>query len=171
MWSWQRFQKYLALARYLLVYHEDHYVHTYFRPLSSTSASVIFNTNSSSIYGVFGGSGGSRIFPSLAQVILNLECGLNLSEAIERPRVHNQIIPDLTTIELGPEGRKGQWGRLIKDLEKRGHKIGEFDINLGVSESECARFVIFVVGRGTTAPKAVGARRRSNLLLDLRVSD
>jgi hypothetical protein len=103
---------------------------------------------------VFGGSGGSRIFPSLAQVILNLECGLNLSEAIERPRVHNQIIPDLTTIEIGPEGRKGQWGRLIKDLEKRGHKIGEFDINLGVSESEYPRFVIFVVGRGITASRS-----------------
>lgn len=110
------------------------------RPLSSTSASIILNTADSSMYGVLGGSGGSRIFPSLAQVILNLECGLDISAAIERPRVHNQIIPDLTTIEIGPEWRKGEWGRLIKVLEEKGHRIGEFDINLGVSESKWRKF-------------------------------
>lgn len=50
--------------------------------------------------------------------------------------MHNQIVPELTTIEIGPEWRNGEWGELIKGLEARGHVIGEFDINLGVSESE-----------------------------------
>ncbi|WVF70079.1 gamma-glutamyltransferase [Kwoniella sp. CBS 6097] len=115
------------------------------KPLSSTSASIILNrptkkgssfsssssSASSSIYAVLGGSGGSRIFPSVAQVILNLFSGLDISASIERERVHNQIVPDLTTIEVGPEGVDEE---LIKGLEARGHKIGEFDINLGISE-------------------------------------
>jgi gamma-glutamyltranspeptidase/glutathione hydrolase/leukotriene-C4 hydrolase len=85
---------------------------------------------------VLGGSGGSRIFPSLVQVLLNLQCGLNLSEAIERPRVHNQIVPPVTTLEVGPEGVKGEWRELVDGLEARGHKMGLFDINIAISEGE-----------------------------------
>lgn len=85
---------------------------------------------------VLGGSGGSRIFPSLVQVLLNLQCGLDLSEAIERPRVHNQIVPPVTTLEVGPEGVKGEWRELVDRLEARGHKMGLFDINIAISEGE-----------------------------------
>ena len=106
-----------------------------FRPLSSTAASIILNPDDS-IHLVFGGSGGSRIFPSLAQVLLNLQCGLNLSEAIERPRVHNQIVPPLTTLEVGPGGVTGEWDDLVKGLEARGHKMGLFDINIAISEGQ-----------------------------------
>ncbi|WVQ97806.1 gamma-glutamyltransferase [Kwoniella sp. CBS 9459] len=110
------------------------------KPLSSTSASIILDRSApesrdsdkgSSLYAVLGGSGGSRIFPSIAQVILNLFSGLDISASIERPRVHNQIVPDLTTIEVGPEVVDDE---LIRGLEARGHKIGQFDINLGISE-------------------------------------
>ncbi|OCF41169.1 gamma-glutamyltransferase [Kwoniella heveanensis CBS 569] len=121
------------------------------KPLSSTSASIILdraakrdseNENkstssalSSSIYAVLGGSGGSRIFPSVAQVILNLFSGLDISASIERERVHNQIVPDLTTIEVGPEGVDEE---MIEGLEARGHRIGQFDINIGISEGAYA---------------------------------
>ncbi|WWD22066.1 gamma-glutamyltransferase [Kwoniella shandongensis] len=106
------------------------------KPLSSTSATIILTppssrSASSTLYAVLGGSGGSRIFPSVAQVILNLFSGLDISESIERVRVHNQVVPDLTTIEVGPEGVDED---LIKGLEERGQKIGQFDINLGISE-------------------------------------
>lgn len=40
-----------------------------------------------------GGSGGSRIFGSVAQVLLNLDWGFDLSNAIEQPRVHDQLSP------------------------------------------------------------------------------
>lgn len=99
------------------------------RPLSSTAPTIVFTDGK--VSAVLGGSGGSRIFPSVAQVMLNLECGLNISEAIERERVHDQILPNVTTLEVGPNGVDKEW---LKDLKKRGHNIGQFDINLGASE-------------------------------------
>lgn len=102
------------------------------RPLSSTAATIIMNEDHT-LYAVLGGSGGSRIFPAVTQVILNLECGLDISAAIERPRVHNQIAPSETTIEVGPEGSDKE---LVADLEAKGHIVQEFDINLGIAESE-----------------------------------
>jgi gamma-glutamyltranspeptidase/glutathione hydrolase/leukotriene-C4 hydrolase len=89
-----------------------------------------------SLYAVLGGSGGSRIFPSVVQVILNLECGLNISAAIERPRIHNQIFPLETQIEVGPEGSNDA---LVKGLKAKGHNVTEFDINIGIAESEFGR--------------------------------
>ena len=64
-------------------------------------------------------------------MILNLESGLDISAAIERPRVHNQVVPTVTTIEVGPDGEDLV---MNEDLKTRGHAIGVFDINLGVAE-------------------------------------
>ncbi|ORX34374.1 putative gamma-glutamyltranspeptidase 1 precursor [Kockovaella imperatae] len=100
------------------------------KPLSSTAATIILNDDGS-LHAVLGGSGGSRIFPSIVQVILNLECGYDISAAIERPRIHNQIVPQITTIEVGPEGEdKG----LSKSLRAKGHELLLFDVNLGIAE-------------------------------------
>lgn len=121
------------------------------RPLSSTSASIILNptthsspsspssssSSSSSLFAVIGGSGGSRIFPSVAQVLINLFSGLDISESIEAYRVHNQIVPDLTTIEVGPEGVDQG---IVKALKERGHNVGEFDVNIGISEGKLCFF-------------------------------
>lgn len=100
------------------------------RPLSSTSPVVILQNGT--FWGTFGGSGGSRIFGSVAQVLLNLEAGLNLSAAIEKPRYHNQISPNVTTIEVGAKAPKA----VMEGLRARGHEVGEFDINLGAAEGE-----------------------------------
>jgi gamma-glutamyltranspeptidase/glutathione hydrolase/leukotriene-C4 hydrolase len=100
------------------------------RPLSSTAPTVVHAANGA-VRGVFGGSGGSRIFPSVAQVLINLACGDNLSEAIERPRLHDQILPALTTYEVGPAGVDHAW---VQALTHRGHAIGKFDINVGAAE-------------------------------------
>ncbi|WWC67679.1 gamma-glutamyltransferase [Kwoniella pini CBS 10737] len=105
------------------------------RPLSSTSAAILLTPatkqSPSSIYAVIGGSGGSRIFPSILQVLLNLFSGMDISQSIEACRVHNQIVPPLTTIEVGPEGSPEE---IIKDLKERGQEVGEFDVNIGISE-------------------------------------
>lgn len=100
------------------------------RPLSSTAPTIVHERDGS-LRAVLGGSGGSRIFPSVAQVLINLACGDDLSTAIERPRVHNQIVPDLTTLEVGPDHVSQHW---LDGLAARGHTIGQFDINLGSSE-------------------------------------
>ena len=45
------------------------------------------------VYLAIGGSGGSRIFGAVAQVILNLDWGYDVAGAIEQPRVHDQLSP------------------------------------------------------------------------------
>ena len=40
-----------------------------------------------------GGSGGSRIFGSVAQVLLNLDWGYDVANAVEQQRVHDQLLP------------------------------------------------------------------------------
>lgn len=62
------------------------------RPLSSI-APIIVEDKDGSFYLALGGSGGSRIFPAIFQVLFNLELGLNLSAAIEYGRVHDQLYP------------------------------------------------------------------------------
>ncbi|WVN87457.1 gamma-glutamyltransferase [Cryptococcus depauperatus CBS 7841] len=105
------------------------------KPLSSIAPSIILeypsNSSASSLFAVIGGSGGSRIFSSIAQVLVNLLSGMNVSESIEAYRVHNQIVPDITTLEVGPESVDQN---LIDDLKSRGQKIGEIDVNIGISE-------------------------------------
>lgn len=46
-----------------------------------------------SFYLAVGGAGGGRIFGSVLQVILNLDWGMDVSEAIEAGRVHDQLYP------------------------------------------------------------------------------
>lgn len=131
------------------------------RPLSSTSASIILNpaahsstyssSSSSSLYAVIGGSGGSRIFPSVAQVLINLFSGLDISESIEAYRVHNQIVPDLTTIEVGPEGVDQG---IVKALKERGHHVGEFDVNIGISEGKLCVSFFFLLFFGSHVKQA-----------------
>lgn len=61
------------------------------------------------VYLALGGSGGSRIFGAVAQVILNLDWGFDLSNAVEQPRVHHQLLPayvsDLRLLGSHPSSR------------------------------------------------------------------
>jgi gamma-glutamyltranspeptidase/glutathione hydrolase/leukotriene-C4 hydrolase len=94
-----------------------------------------------SLYASLGGSGGSRIFGAVAQTLINLiDCGMDIEKAIDRPRLHNQLLPNFTTIEVGP---KGEDMKLRRGLEKRGHIIKPFDINVSAADGELDR-----VGRG-----------------------
>jgi gamma-glutamyltranspeptidase/glutathione hydrolase/leukotriene-C4 hydrolase len=70
------------------------------RPLSSTAATIVERPDGS-LYTALGGSGGSRIFGAVAQVLLNLEWGMDVSEAIEAPRLHDQLYPAMVTVETG----------------------------------------------------------------------
>lgn len=62
------------------------------RPLSSTSP-LVMDDEAGRTYLALGGSGGSRIFGAVAQVILNLDWGYDVANAIEQPRVHDQLSP------------------------------------------------------------------------------
>ncbi|KIJ49346.1 hypothetical protein M422DRAFT_161129 [Sphaerobolus stellatus SS14] len=92
------------------------------RPLSSTSPTILEHSDGS-VYLVLGGSGGSRIFPSVAQVILGKEAWVDVSKAVEGPRVHNQLYPLPVDVDstIDNEG--------IKALKERGHNVTVSDIN------------------------------------------
>lgn len=92
------------------------------RPLSSTTPTIIENANGS-FYLSIGASGGSRIFPSVFQVLLNLDWGLDLSEAIEFGRLHDQLYPlFLDADNVYPSD-------LLDDLRSRGHNVTVADVN------------------------------------------
>ncbi|KAG2015512.1 lincomycin-condensing protein lmbA [Coprinopsis cinerea AmutBmut pab1-1] len=92
------------------------------RPLSSTAPTIIENEDGS-FYLAIGGSGGSRIFGSLYQAVLNLDWGMDASEAVEFGRLHDQLFPDITDADsVYPED-------ILEDLRRRGHHITVVDVN------------------------------------------
>lgn len=86
------------------------------RPLSSI-APTIMEHGDGSFYLAIGGSGGSRIFPSLFQVILNLDWGLDVSEAIEYGRMHDQLLPMKVDVDDTLPND------LVDFLRDRGHNV------------------------------------------------
>lgn len=86
------------------------------RPLSSTAPTILEHPDGS-FYIAIGGSGGSRIFPSVFQVLLNLDWGMDISEAIEYGRLHDQLYPlQLDADDVLPK-------HILRDLRERGHNV------------------------------------------------
>jgi gamma-glutamyltranspeptidase/glutathione hydrolase len=91
----------------------------YKRPVSSMGPLILFKNNRP--YLVLGSPGGTRIFPSLTQIILNvIEFGMSLDEAIEAPRFFTYSSGG-TAKNLFVESRISPHIRL--SLEKIGHSI------------------------------------------------
>lgn len=68
------------------------------QPLSSMAPTII--TNNNQLYMVVSTPGGSTIPSQLVNVILNvIEYGMNISEAINMPRIHMQWLPDKIYME------------------------------------------------------------------------
>jgi len=94
----------------------DNYPEPGKRPLSSI-VPVIMEQPDGSFYLSIGGSGGSRIFPAVFQVLLNLDWGLDASEAVEYGRVHDQLYPLTTDADdIYPEA-------ILNDLRAMGHNM------------------------------------------------
>ena len=89
------------------------------RPLSSMSPTIVSRVGKPVL--VIGTPGGSRIITVVLQVILNtVDYGMNLQEAIDAPRIHQQWLPETTFVEpfaLSPDTR-----RMLTDM---GHKFTE----------------------------------------------
>jgi gamma-glutamyltranspeptidase/glutathione hydrolase/leukotriene-C4 hydrolase len=86
------------------------------RPLSSVSP-VIMEDSDGNFQVALGAAGGSRIFPSVFQTILGLDWGLDISQAVEFPRLHDQLFPTVVEVDNGypDEG--------IQALVDRGHNV------------------------------------------------
>jgi len=89
------------------------------RPLSSMSPTIVSRDGKPVL--VIGAPGGSRIITVVLQVILNtVDYGMNLQEAIDAPRIHQQWLPETTFVEpfaLSPDTR-----RILTDM---GHTFAE----------------------------------------------
>lgn len=71
------------------------------RPMSSMCPTILFD-KSQRVKMVVGGSGGTKITTSIAQVVLNaLFFGFDLKKSVVDPRLHNQLSPNTTTVEQG----------------------------------------------------------------------
>ena len=94
----------------------DNYPEPGKRPLSSTAPTIVEHLDGS-FYLAIGGSGGSRIFGAILQVLLNLDWGLDVSAAIESGRLHDQLYPMILDADNIYEED------ILRDLHRRGHNV------------------------------------------------
>jgi gamma-glutamyltranspeptidase/glutathione hydrolase len=88
------------------------------RPLSSMTPTIVLRDGKP--YLAVGSPGGPTIINTVLQVIANvIDFKLNVQEAVNRPRIHHQWLPDELRMEPGfsPD--------TVRLLEQRGHKIKE----------------------------------------------
>ncbi|ESK85216.1 hypothetical protein Moror_11399 [Moniliophthora roreri MCA 2997] len=99
------------------------YPEPYKKPLSSTVPTIIENPDGS-FHLAIGGSGGSIIFGAVFQVLVNLNhWGMNIGEAIESGRLHDQLYPETTIVDSTyPEA-------MMQELRLRGHNLTVLDVN------------------------------------------
>jgi gamma-glutamyltranspeptidase/glutathione hydrolase len=88
------------------------------RPLSSMSPTIVSKEGKPVM--VVGTPGGSRIITVVIHAILNVvDYGMNIQEATDAPRFHQQWLPDVTNVEpfgLSPD--------TLKILTEMGHTFG-----------------------------------------------
>jgi gamma-glutamyltranspeptidase / glutathione hydrolase len=86
------------------------------RPVSSMSPTIVFRDGKVEL--VTGSPGGSRIITTVLQIIVNVvDHGLNVAEAENAPRAHDQLWPDELRIERGISADT------VRLLEAMGHKV------------------------------------------------
>src|SRR5271170_7372412 len=86
------------------------------RPLSSMTPTMVLKDGKLLL--VLGSPGSSRIITTVALAIVGVvDYGMNIQEAIDAPRFHNQWMPDVLSVEawFGPDA--------VHALEKMGYKI------------------------------------------------
>jgi gamma-glutamyltranspeptidase / glutathione hydrolase len=86
------------------------------RPLSSMTPTIILKDGN--LFLVLGSPGSSRIITTVALAIMGVvDYGMNIQEAIDAPRFHNQWMPDVLSVEawFAPDA--------VHALKEMGHKI------------------------------------------------
>jgi len=86
------------------------------RPLSSMSPTIVLKDGK--LFMVLGSPGSSRIITTVANTLMGVvDYGMNIQEAVNAPRFHNQWVPDVLSMEewFSPD--------TVKLLEQMGYKI------------------------------------------------
>jgi gamma-glutamyltranspeptidase/glutathione hydrolase len=87
------------------------------RALSSITPIIVTHPNGS-LYISVGAAGGSRIITSTVQALWHvLDHNMTLPEALEEPRIHDQLLPDVTTFEYGFDDGT------VESMRERKHKV------------------------------------------------
>ena len=87
------------------------------RPLSAMTPTIV--TKDGKLFLVLGSPGGPTIITTVANVLMGVvDYGLNIQEAVNAPRFHNQWLPDVARME-----RVGFSPDTLSLLEQRGHKL------------------------------------------------
>ncbi|MDE3155842.1 MAG: gamma-glutamyltransferase [Acidobacteriota bacterium] len=98
------------------------------RMLSSMSPTIV--TKNGKVFLVVGSPGGSYIITAVLQVIMNVvDHGMNIQQAVDAPRFHDQWLPDYIRIE-----RQGFPPDVVAALEKMGHQV-KAEANMGDVEA------------------------------------
>jgi gamma-glutamyltranspeptidase / glutathione hydrolase len=115
------------------------------RPLSSMSPTIV--TKDGKPVMVVGTPGGSRIITATLLTMLNvIDYGMNIQEAVDAPRFHQQWLPETTNVErfaFSPDSQK-----LLVDM---GHKLG--------TPQPANHLAAILVGAPSLGGKPVGANR------------
>jgi gamma-glutamyltranspeptidase/glutathione hydrolase len=106
------------------------------RPLSAMTPTIVLKDGK--LFLVLGSPGGARIITTVADILMGvIDYGMNIQEAVNAPRFHNQWMPDIVNVE--------QWFSpdAVTLLQQMGHKveIGETVAGDWVpywSDGECA---------------------------------
>lgn len=86
------------------------------RPLSAMTPTIVLKDGK--LFLVLGSPGGARIITTVANILMGIvDYGMNIQEAVNAPRFHNQWLPDAVNVE--------QWFSpdAIKLLEQMGYKV------------------------------------------------
>ncbi len=105
------------------------------RPLSSMTPTIVVHDGKTFL--VLGSPGSSKIITTVANVLIGVvDYGMNIQEAVDAPRFHNQWLPDVLTVE--------QWFSpdTVSVLRKMGYKVefglhGDGDVSPYWSDAEC----------------------------------
>lgn len=115
------------------------------RPLSSMSPTIV-NKDGKPVL-VLGTPGGSRIITAVAQVIIHMvDHGMNVQEAVDAPRFHQQWLPDVTNAE--PYAFSADTLKLLRD---KGHALG--------NAQPANHLAVIAVGAPTLGGQPVGNNR------------
>ncbi|KAJ7387660.1 hypothetical protein OS493_000997 [Desmophyllum pertusum] len=92
------------------------------RPFSSMSPAILIDGDGK-VKLVIGASGGKRITTAVSLVLMNkLWFGQSLSDAVDEPRLHTQLVPDQTVFyEKDKKYRLSE--EIVEGLRKRGHDV------------------------------------------------
>jgi gamma-glutamyltranspeptidase/glutathione hydrolase len=121
------------------------------RPLSSTSPTIV--TKDGQPFFTIGSPGGKTIITTVAQIILNVtEFDMTLSEAIQEPRIYNDVEPTLVWESGVPADARQQLRQIGNELAERPTTLG--NANGILIDPETGEYI--GVGDGRRSSSAMG---------------